>query len=166
MFVNRLLCGRVQRCCSIKLQWLLERKLPCVLQKAPFSFDWNMGSWEVVIAFSTATWKKNFCSVMVKMTFPFPLFFPLLVYRWSCNVFICPGQGAGEGWGPGMPRKRISFSVSCAPLSVTHPVCYCLDFLLAAFSQPLGFSCQSPDSFFYPFLLSKQKMKCSVRWLG
>lgn len=99
---------------------------------------------------------------MVKMTFPFSLLFSVLVYQWSWNVLLCPGQGAGTWQGPGMPRKRSSSSVSYAPLSVTHPVCYSLDFLLAVFSQSLGVFLSVPSQLFYPFLLSKQKMACLV----
>lgn len=32
-----------------------------------------MGSWEVVTTVSTDSWNKNFCSAIVKMTFPFSL---------------------------------------------------------------------------------------------
>lgn len=56
-----------------------------------------IGTWgEVVITVSTANWNKNFCSAMVKMTFPFSLLsLSLLVYQWNMSVFIHPGQGAG-----------------------------------------------------------------------
>ena len=116
-----------------------------------------MGSWEVVITASIASWNKNVCCYSFAFSlslltdgigaFSFPLGREL-----ACGkVLACRGRGSHF-------LSPVLFCLS--------PILFAAPLTFSLFLGPWVFFLSVPRQLFYPFLLSKQKMKRLVRWLG